>query len=100
MLQEDDVLLRATEPPFLSALHVKNDTTNFLAINLASQQKTTKLHFSSQVRKQFKLLTVPLSHYAVFLRSDKLVNCHVLNSAKIHRDLIRQSIRTFYWFPL
>ena len=30
----------------------------FLAINLASQQKTTKLYFSSQVRKQFKLLTV------------------------------------------
>ena len=66
MLQEDHVLPRATEPPFLSALHVKNDTTNFLAINLASQQKTTKLHFSSQVRKQFKLLTVPSSHYAVF----------------------------------
>ena len=54
----------------------------FLAINLASQQKTTKLHFSSQVRKQFKLLTVPLSHYAVFLRSDKLVNCHVLKFCK------------------
>ena len=66
MLQEDDVLPRATEPPFLSALHVKNDTTNFLAIKLASQQKTTKLHLSSQVRKQFKLLTVPSSHYAVF----------------------------------
>ena len=29
MLPEDDVLLRATEPPFLSALiHAKNDTTN------------------------------------------------------------------------
>ena len=28
MLQEDDFLLRATEPPFLSALHAKNDTTN------------------------------------------------------------------------
>ena len=79
MLQEDDVLPRATEPPFLSPLH---DTTNFLAINLASQQKTTKLHFSSQVRKQFKLLTVPLSHYAVFLRSDKLVNWHVLKFCK------------------
>ena len=31
----------------------------FSAINLASQQKTTKLFFSSQVRKQFKLLAVP-----------------------------------------
>ena len=77
MLQEDDVLLRATEPPFLSALHVKNDTTNFLAINLASQQKTTKLFFSSQVRKQFKLLAVPFKPLRCCLRNDKLVNCHV-----------------------
>ena len=28
MVQEDDALSRATEPPFLSALHAKNDTTN------------------------------------------------------------------------
>ena len=28
MLQEDDVLRPASEPPFLSALHAKNDTTN------------------------------------------------------------------------
>ena len=56
MIQEDDVLPPATEPPFLSALHelhARNDTT--------SQQKTTKLFFSSQVRKQFKLLTVPFT---------------------------------------
>ena len=64
--------------------HFMRRTTQqtLLAINLASQQKTTKLHFSSQVRKQFKLLTVPLSHYAVFLRTDKLVNCHVLKFCK------------------
>ena len=43
----------------------------FSAINLASQQKATKLYFSSQVRKQFKLLMVPLSHYAV--------DCEVIN---------------------
>ena len=56
MIQEDD-LLRATEPSFLSALNSKNDTTNpSLAINLDSQQKTTKFYFSSQVRKQFELL--------------------------------------------
>ena len=30
MLQEDDVLSRANEPPFLSALHAKNDTTNYI----------------------------------------------------------------------
>ena len=49
----------------------------FWAINLASQQKTTKLYFSSQVRKQFKLLTVPFKPLRCCLRSDKLVNCHV-----------------------
>ena len=60
MLHEDDVLPRGTESPFFSALHAKNDTTNLSAINLASQQKRTKLFFSSQVRKQFKLLAVLL----------------------------------------
>ena len=45
MLHEDDVLPRGTESPFLSALHAKNDTT--------------KLFFSFQLRKQFKLLAVP-----------------------------------------
>ena len=45
MLQEDVVLPRATEPPFLLALHAKNETNaeqTFLAINLANQQKTKK----------------------------------------------------------
>ena len=59
MLHEDNVLPRATEPPFLSALHAKNDTAKaeqiLLAINLASQKGTTKLYFSSRVRKPFKL---------------------------------------------
>ena len=32
MLQEDNVLPRATEPPFLSVLHAKNDTTTGLEI--------------------------------------------------------------------
>ena len=48
-----------------------------LAINLASHQKTTKLYFFSQVRKQFKLLKVPFNPSRCCLRSDKLVNCHV-----------------------
>ena len=56
----------------------------FLAINLASQQKTTKFYFSSQVRKQFKLLTVPFKPLHCCLRSDKLVNCHVW---KFYKDL-------------
>ena len=56
----------------------------FLAMNLASQQKTTKFYFSSQVRKQFKLLTVPFKPLHCCLRSDKLVNCHVW---KFYKDL-------------
>ena len=59
--------------------HFMRRTTQqtFLAINLASQQKTTKLYFSSQVRRQFKLLMVPFKPLCCCLRSDKLVNCHV-----------------------
>ena len=56
----------------------------FSAINLASQQKTTKFYFSSQVRKQFKLLMVPFKPLHCCLRSDKLVNCHVW---KFYKDL-------------
>ena len=52
-------------------------TAFFSAINLASQQKTTELFFSSQVRKQFKLLAVPFKSLRCCLRSDKLLNCHV-----------------------
>ena len=68
MIQEDDVLPwpRATEPPFLAALLMRRTAQQtLLAINfsmsqelkqnVASQQKATKLYFSSQVRKQFKL---------------------------------------------
>ena len=79
MQHEDEFLNRATEPPFLSALGAcvlaKNDTTNFF--DLAGQQKTTKLYFSSRVRKQFHLLPVPFKPLRCCLRSDKLVNCHV-----------------------
>ena len=56
----------------------------FSVINLVSQQKTTKLFFSSQVRKQFKLLAVPFKSLRCCLRSDKLVNCHVW---KFYKDL-------------
>ena len=59
--------------------HFMRRTTQqtFSAINLASQQKTTKLFFSSQVRKQFKLLAVPFKPLRCCLRNDKLVNYHV-----------------------
>ena len=52
------------------------------AKNLASQQKTTKLYFSSQVRKQFKLLAVPFKPLRCCLRNEKLVNCHVWKFCK------------------
>ena len=73
--------------------HFMRRTTQqtFLAINLASQQKTTKLYFSSQVRKQFKLLTVPFKPLSCCLRSNKLANCHVWKYCK---DL------TLAWFDL
>ena len=67
---------------FVSNLVRRTTQQTFLAINLASQQKTTKLYFSSQVRKQFKLLTVPFKPLRYCFRSDKLVNCHVWRFCK------------------
>ena len=54
MLQEDDVLNRATEPPFLSALHVKNDTTNLFYYNLGESTENNKalLFFSGKEKIQ------------------------------------------------
>ena len=67
------------EPNRRFCQHFMRRTTQqtFSAINLASQQKTTKFFLSSQVRKQFKLLAVPFKSLRCCLRSDKLVNCHV-----------------------
>ena len=50
MLQEDDVLPRATDPPFLSALHAKNDTTNLFGYNLGESTENNKalLFFSGK----------------------------------------------------
>ena len=66
--------------------HFMRRTTQqtFLAINLASQQKTTKLYFSSQVGKQFKLLTVPFTLLRCCWRSGEVVKCISMfeNSAK------------------
>ena len=42
MIQEDDVLPRATEPPFLSALHAKNDTTNPFGYKLGESTENSK----------------------------------------------------------
>ena len=64
--------------------HFMRRTTQqtLLAINLANQQKTTKLCFSSHVRKQFKLLAVPFKPLRCCLRNDKLVHCHVWKYCK------------------
>ena len=50
MIQEDDVLPRATEPPFLSALHAKNDTTNPFGYKLGESSENNKalLFFSGK----------------------------------------------------
>ena len=50
MLQEDDVLPRATEPPFLSAVHAKNDTTNLFGYKLGESTENNKalLFFSGK----------------------------------------------------
>ena len=54
MLQEDDVLPRATEPPFLSSLHAKNDTTNLFDYKLGESTENNKalLFFSGRVTIQ------------------------------------------------
>ena len=54
MLQGDDVLPRATEPPFLSALHAKNDTTNLFGYKLGESTENNKalLFFSGKERIQ------------------------------------------------
>ena len=79
MIQEEDVLPRATEQPFLSALHAKNETTNPFGYKLGESTETEQQisAFSFQVRKQFKLLAVPFKPLRCCLRNDKLVNCHV-----------------------
>ena len=98
MLEEDVVLLRATEPPCLSALHAKHNTTNPFGYKLGESTENNKALFS-QVWKRFKLLTVPFKPLRCCLRSDKLVNCHfeILQRSifRLSPDLIRQSNCTF-----
>ena len=42
MLHEDNVLPLGTESPFLSALHVKNDTTNLFGYKLGESIENNK----------------------------------------------------------
>ena len=76
MLREDDVLPRGTEPPFLSALRAKNDTTNLFSHKLGEPTENNKALLFFSGKKQFKLLTVPFKPLRCCLRSGKLANCH------------------------
>ena len=84
MLQEDDVSPRATEPPFLSAILAKNDTTNLFGYKLGESSENNKALLFFSGKKQFKLLTVLFKLLRCCLRSDKLVICHVW---KFYKDL-------------
>ena len=50
MIQEEEVLPRATEPPFMSALHAKNDTTNTFGYKLveSTENNNALLFFSGK----------------------------------------------------
>ena len=51
MMQEDDVLPRATEQPFLSALHAKNDTTNLFDHKRGESKENNKALLFVSVRE-------------------------------------------------
>ena len=98
MLQEDDVLTRATELPFLSAVQAKNDTTNLFYYKLGESTENNKaLLFLSG-----KETTVPFKPLSCCLRSDKLARendpfsletcelpCLKILQRSFSRDLIR-----------
>ena len=50
MLHEDVVLSRETEPPFLSAIHAENDTTNLSGhkIGESTENNTALLFFAGK----------------------------------------------------
>ena len=76
MIQEDDLLPRATEPPFLSALHAKNDTSPFgYKLDESTENKKAPLFFSG--KETVQTFSVPFKPLRCCLRNDKLVNCHV-----------------------
>ena len=77
MIQEDDVLPRATEPPFLSALHAKNDTTNPFGYKLGESTENNKALLFFSVKETVQTFSGPFKPLRCCLRSDKLVNCHV-----------------------
>ena len=78
MKQEDDVLPRATEPPFLSALHAKNDTTNLFGYKLGESTENNKALLFFSGKETIQTLNGSIKAITLcYLRSDKLVNWHV-----------------------
>ena len=76
MIQEDDVLPRPTEPPFLSALHAKNGTTNPLGYKLGESTENNKALLFFSGKETVQTFSVPFKPLRCCLRNDKLVNCH------------------------
>ena len=56
MLYDDDVLPQGTEPPFLSALHAKNDATNLFGYELVESTENKKALLFFFGRETFTLL--------------------------------------------
>ena len=73
MLQEDDVLPRATEPPFLSALHAKNDTTNPFGYKLGEATENNKAPLFFSGKETIQTFIGSIKPLRCCLRSDKLV---------------------------
>ena len=94
MIQKDDVLPRATEPPFLSALHAKNDTTNLSGYKLGKSTENNKalLFFSGKETIQ-TFSGFHLRHYTVVCEVISLWIAMIENSTKIY-------FQTFAWFDL
>ena len=77
MLHEDDVLPRATQLPFLSALHAKNDTTNLFGNKLGQSTENNKSLLFFSGKKTIQTLNGSIKPLRCCVRSDKLVNWHV-----------------------
>ena len=93
MIQEQDVLPRATGPPFLSALDAKNDTTNPFGYKLGefSWRENNKaiLFFSGKDSKQFELLAVPFKPLCRY-KFSTLVSVHYFKELADIKNLITE----------
>ena len=88
MVQEDEVLPRVTEPPFLLALHAKNDTTNPFGYKLGESTENNKVLLSFSGKETIQTFNGSTKPLRCCLRSDKLVcmnhSAIFQNSAKIY----------------